>query len=81
MYHVAICYLKKALMMAWDLFDSVTELAYYEKLAILYFNVGDSERSGKYKKRAFYSQLEEENFLDVRVQMVSKKAKQHDQVT
>ena len=55
MYWVSVMYLKKALMLAWILNETTTETYYYEKLAVDYFNLGDHEKSSRYKNRAFYS--------------------------
>lgn len=41
MYNVAMTYLKKALMVAYEMCDTMAELLYYEKLGVTSMNAGD----------------------------------------
>ena len=48
----AVMYYKKALMIAWVLKDNVHELSYYERLSMVYMNLGDTKRMADYHTRA-----------------------------
>ena len=69
MKYVAIGYLKKALMLSWVTNDTIAEISYYDKLAVEYFNLGDTTKCKMYKDRAFYSQFEEIGSLNHSVAM------------
>lgn len=54
MYNVAITYFKKALIVAYLLYDPIAECYYYERLSIQYMNLGDMKKMTDYHNRAFH---------------------------
>jgi hypothetical protein len=58
MYNLALTYLKKALMVAYEMNDTMSELKYYEKLGIASMNAGDTQKMLAYQNRVMYGQLE-----------------------
>ena len=57
----AIEYFKKALFYAYKRRDYLTEIHYYERLAVCYMDVGDTVRMKQYYERAVDHKIEPQN--------------------
>lgn len=61
MHHIAIEYIKKALTYAYYLDDYLSEVIYYEKLAICHMDISSPYIMMRYYERSFQNITEEDN--------------------
>jgi tetratricopeptide (TPR) repeat protein len=72
---VAKCYFKKALQIAYFIKDQVAECRLYERLAVTYMNLGDTNKMASYHERSYNGLTEPLDGKDMKLAKANLKTK------